>query len=95
MDTAEINITVREIPLEACFVSVFEEGPAPLETTFDPGCSTGTISSYFWEFGDGSTSTSVKPSHTYEEPGEYTASLELSDAENNISEAEITILVTE
>jgi len=94
MDTAEINITVREIPLEACFVSVFEEGPAPLETTFDPGCSTGTISSYFWEFGDGSTSTSVKPSHVYEKPGEYTASLELSDAENNISEAEITILVT-
>lgn len=95
METAEILITVREIPLEACFVSVFEEGPAPLETSFDPGCATGTISSYFWDFGDGSTSTSVKPSHVYADIGTYTASLEISDAENNISKAEVTITVTE
>ncbi|NIA02075.1 MAG: PKD domain-containing protein [Nitrospirae bacterium] len=94
VETAEIIITVREIPLEACFVSVFEEGPAPLETSFDPGCATGTISSYFWDFGDGSTSTEVKPSHIYSDIGTYTASLEISDAENNISKAEVVITVT-
>ncbi len=94
METDEILITVREIPLEACFVSVFEEGPAPLETSFDPGCATGTISSYFWDFGDGSTSTDVKPSHVYSDTGSYSASLEVSDAENNISKAEVTITVT-
>ncbi|MFH1533415.1 MAG: PKD domain-containing protein [Nitrospirota bacterium] len=95
METAEILITVREIPLEACFLSVFEEGPAPLETSFDPGCATGTISNYFWDFGDGGTSTNVKPSHVYSDPGTYTASLEISDAENNVSKAEVTITVTE
>ncbi len=93
--TAEIVITVREIPLQACFVSVFEKGVAPLETTFDPGCSTGTISSYFWDFGDGKTSTDVKPAHTYETAGTYTATLEISDGENNISKAEVEIVVTE
>lgn len=94
-DTAEILITVREVPLEACFVTVFEEGPAPLETTFDPGCSTGTVSNYFWDFGDGLTSTSVKPKHTFEEPGDYTVNLEISDSENNISKAQLTVTVTE
>lgn len=93
--TATMNITVREIPLEACFVSVFEKGTAPLETTFDPGCSSGSISTYFWDFGDGGTSTSVKPKHTFTDPGTYTATLEVSDSQNNISKAEVTIEVTE
>ncbi len=93
--TAELLITVREIPLSACFVSVFEEGEAPLETAFDPGCSTGTASSYFWDFGDGSTSTLVKPSHIFENAGEFTVNLEITDSENTVSQAEVLINVTE
>lgn len=90
-----LTITVREIPLAACFVSVFEQGKAPLETTFDPGCSTGTIINYFWDFGDGSTSTSAKPTHIFEEAGEYKVVLEASDAENTVDQAELTITVTD
>lgn len=90
-----LTITVREIPLSACFVSVFEKGPAPLETSFDPGCSTGTISSYLWDFDDGGTSTQVKPTHAFEKAGEYNVTLEVSDAENTVSKAEVTITVTE
>lgn len=90
-----ITINVREIPLSACFVSVFEKGPAPLNTSFDPGCSTGTATSYSWDFGDGMTSTQVKPSHTYEKAGTYKAILELSDAQNTISKSEVIITVTE
>ncbi|MEK7126547.1 MAG: PKD domain-containing protein [Patescibacteria group bacterium] len=91
--TKEITVTVREIPLSACFVSVFEEGEAPLETSFDPGCSTGTILNYLWDFGDGSTSTSVKPTHVFKDPGDYKTILEISDAENIISKSELTIKV--
>ncbi len=94
-DTAEIIITVREVPLAACFVSVFEEGPAPLQTSFDPGCSTGTVTSYFWEFGDGSTSTQRKPVHTFDEAGTYTVTLEVSDADNTVSTSTLEINVTE
>jgi PKD repeat protein len=91
----ELTITVREIPLQACFLSVFEQGPAPLQTTFDPSCSTGTISRYFWDFGDGTTSTKVKPNHVFETPGEYQVKLEISDSDSNIGKADLQINVTE
>jgi PKD repeat protein len=41
--------------------------------------SDGTITSYYWEFGDGGTSTSANPSHTYTSPGNYTAVLTVTD----------------
>lgn len=93
--TATVNITVREIPLQACFTSVFEKGPAPLETSFDSSCSSGTIKNYFWDFGDGETSTSAKPTHVFEKAGNYTVRLEVSDAGNTVSKAEVEINVTE
>ena len=31
--------------------------------------------SYVWDFGDGTTSTALNPSHTYQNPGQYTVSL--------------------
>ena len=91
--TAQITITIREIPLSACFTSVFTSGKAPLETSFDPGCSTGTISSYFWSFGDGGTSTNVKPTHVFEKPGEYTVTLEVSDSQNTVNQFDLNISV--
>ncbi|MFA5415033.1 MAG: DUF3344 domain-containing protein, partial [Methanoregula sp.] len=51
-------------------------GQAPLAVTFTswtPG--PGTVSSYSWDFGDGSTSTDANPSHTYTTPGTYTVNL--------------------
>lgn len=91
----QILITVRETALQACFVSVFENGPAPLTTDFDPGCSTGSISKYFWDFGDGSTSTMVKPNHTFTSAGAYKVTLEVSDSDSNISKAELTVNVSQ
>lgn len=90
-----ITINVREIPLSACFVSVVEKGPAPLNTSFDPGCTTGTATSYSWNFGDGGTSTAVKPIHNFEKAGTYKVTLEVSDANNTISKSDLTINVTE
>lgn len=37
--------------------------------------NTGRGSSFHWDFGDGSTSTAVNPSHTYSTPGTYTITL--------------------
>ncbi|OOG38233.1 PKD domain-containing protein [Rhodanobacter sp. C05] len=45
-------------------------------TSTDTG---GTISSYAWNFGDGSTSTAASPSHTYTAAGTYTVSLQVTD----------------
>ncbi len=35
--------------------------------------------SYFWEFGDGGTSTQENPTYTYEQDGEYEVSLDVSN----------------
>lgn len=90
-DTASQLISVRELGLQSCFATVFEQGPAPLTTSFDPGCSTGNISKYFWDFGDGQTSTDEKPDHTFTTAGTYKVTLEVSDNDNNISKSEVTI----
>ena len=39
----------------------------------------GEISSYSWQFGDGSSGTGPTPVHSYAEPGRYTVSLHLTD----------------
>lgn len=41
--------------------------------------SDGTISSWLWDFGDGTTSTSANPNHTYNTAGTYTVSLTVTD----------------
>ncbi len=92
--TATTTITVREIPLNACFSTIFDHGIAPLTTTLDPGCSTGTINNYLWDFGDGGTSTQVKPTHIFENAGTYKVKLEVSDSQNTVSSFELTITVT-
>jgi len=41
----------------------------------------GSIASYLWDFGDGSTSTLANPSHTYASAGSYNVSLTVTDNE--------------
>ncbi|WP_018256753.1 PKD domain-containing protein [Halomicrobium katesii] len=52
------------------------------EVSFDAGDSSdadGSIASYEWDFGDGSTATGETVSHTYAEAGEYTVELTVTD----------------
>jgi len=53
----------------------------------------GTISSYAWNFGDGSTSTVASPSHTYAAAGTYTVSLTVTDntGATNTKTASVTV----
>ena len=81
----EKNIYVREIPLRACFTPSRRSGAAPLTVTFDSKCSTGAVSQYSWDFGDGETSESRKPTHTFEYAGTFNVTLEVTDDKNNVS----------
>jgi PKD repeat protein len=48
--------------------------------TLDGGGSTGSIVSYEWDFGDGTTGSGASPSHTYDDgPAEYTVTLTVTD----------------
>lgn len=49
-----------------------EAGCAPLAVHFE---NTGRGDSFYWDFGDGTTSTLENPSHTYANPGSYTITL--------------------
>jgi len=53
----------------------------------------GTIASYFWNFGDGNTSSSPNPSHTYERSGTYTVTLIVTDDNGGRSSYELTVIV--
>lgn len=52
-------------------------GVAPLAVTFSD-LSTGTVSSWNWDFGDSATSTLQNPSHTYNAVGTYMVGLRVT-----------------
>ncbi len=45
--------------------------------------STGPIESWFWEFGDGRTSSARNPRHTYKAEGSYVVVLTVSNANSS------------
>ena len=56
----------------------FSQAAAGLTTTFGD-LSSGTPSTWFWEFGDGTTSTTASPTHAYPTGGTYLACLTVSN----------------
>jgi predicted phage baseplate assembly protein len=67
-------------------------GDAPLTVRFSDR-STGTISAYSWDFGDGGASTAQNPSHTFKSGGTYTVSLVVTGPQGS-SRAQTTIAVS-
>lgn len=72
---ADTTITLGGAPT-AAYTSV-ETG---LSSTFTNTSTSGSGASYVWDFGDGSTSTLMNPTHTYASAGTYTVCLIVGDA---------------
>lgn len=73
---AVLGLRAQEVVVPApvaAFNSAPNSGTAPLNVAFSD-ISTGAITSWLWDFGDGSTSTLQNPSHAYA-AGTYTVSL--------------------
>lgn len=70
-------ITVTEPVPEANFSGNPQTGVVPKLVSFTD-LSSGNITSWNWEFGDGGTSTAANPSHEYTTPGTYTVALTVS-----------------
>ncbi|MEM3342641.1 MAG: PKD domain-containing protein [Thermoplasmata archaeon] len=82
-------------PPVANFTADITNGTAPLavsftSTSYDPD---GIIVSYFWNFGDGNSSTLQKPNHTFTTPGNYTVKLTVIDNNGANSTANLTVRV--
>ncbi|MEO2161587.1 MAG: PKD domain-containing protein, partial [bacterium] len=60
----------------AAFTGSPQSGDHPLTVAFTD-LSTGSPTSWAWDFGDGSTSSTQNPSHVYTAAGSYTVSLDI------------------
>ena len=81
--TSEITATKDNyiIVLDSLFSDFTAEpltGDAPLEVTFTDQ-SAGDITSWLWDFGDGTTSTEQNPVHIYQDTGTYSVTLQVKD----------------
>ncbi|MDE3068503.1 MAG: S8 family serine peptidase [Verrucomicrobiota bacterium] len=88
-----ITVTNAPAPVTAGFSANPTSGQAPLGVQFNDQ-SSGPVSSWSWNFGDGSTSTAQNPFHTYNNAGSYTATLTVTGSSGQTSSAGQTITVT-
>jgi len=83
-DSDSIIIHASESSLIASIEASTTSGVAPLTVNFTGSASGGTPPySYYWQFRDGGTSTSQNPSHTYSQPGNYSAKVTVTDSADN------------
>lgn len=78
----------------AAFSGTPLSGPAPLTVDFTDA-STGTPTSWAWNFGDTETSTDQNPTHEYTDPGTYTVALTVTNDDGSDTETKtdyITVL---
>jgi PKD repeat protein len=81
-------IDVNVPPPTAEFSGTPTSGEAPLDVDFTD-LSTGSVSSWSWDFGDGGTSTAQNPSHTYNSAGNYTVSLTVTGPSGGNTETKV------
>jgi len=80
----------------ASFTATPNSGTAPITVSFNASASAdsdGTIASYAWNFGDGTTGSGVTTQHTYTAAGTYTATLKVTDDRGATSSTSVTVQV--
>ena len=92
-----VSPTAPDPLIEASFTQSATAGQAPLAVTFtDTSQEVGgaAITSWSWDFGDGNTSATQSPTHTYQAAGTYRATLTIVDSVNGLTDVATGALIT-
>lgn len=82
-ETTDAILVVESLPvITANFTANITSGMAPLTVQFTDN-STGEITDWFWEFGDGATAMTRNATHTYTDDGNYTVTLSINEGEDS------------
>lgn len=94
-DTDVCTVYVTDSPPTASFAYSPESPTIESDIQFSDLSSDldGPITSWFWEFGDGITSSETSPVHRYSRKGEYAMNLTVEDEAGNINVTSETIVV--
>lgn len=96
-DVREVNLTFTDEEPPTADAGSDLQVEVGEEVTFDGSNSTdnGVVTGYAWEFGDGTTASGDRVTHTFDEPGEYTVSLAVRDAAGRTDTDAVTVTVTD
>ena len=89
---------IPNLPPTSRIIADVLEGLPPLIVQFDGTTSDdedGIVSAYRWSFGDGATSQTMRPTHIYALPGEYSVTLTVTDNDGALSSATLSVVATE
>ncbi len=70
------------------------KGVAPMSVYFTD-LSSNVPTSWSWDFGDNSISFAQNPTHTYNNPGNYTVSLTVTNADGSDTETKVSYITVE
>jgi PKD repeat protein len=96
IDTAERNVTIRNLPPEANFSYYPPQNITAGQEVYFTDVSRdtdGSINTWFWDFGDDATSTEQNPAHFFINPASYAVTLSVEDNEGLESSYSTTIIV--
>lgn len=75
----------------ADFTAVPLAGTVPLQVQFTDA-STGSITQWSWDFGDGASSLELNPAHVFDSAGSYTVSLTVTGSEGSDTEVKSALI---
>ncbi len=96
-DRAVATVTVTAPPPNEAPTADFSIAGSGRAGTFDASASAdsdGTVASYAWDFGDGSTGSGVRTTHDYTRDGTFTVTLAVTDDDGATTTATRDITVT-
>jgi len=94
--TSSRTVSIVGATLTACFTESLTTALTSTPISFDASCSSssGTITSYAWNFGDSNTGTGKTVTHAYSSAGNFTVTLTVMDSNSLTATATSTKVIT-